>query len=180
MLQRGVRVYALGKVRYNSALRINGHNFQDLFLKGNSKLEVNLGKQLSLHWGSIGHLADSSVVCKYGNTVIHVAISSKRVDNPTKDFLPLTVDFRNRMYGHGSIPNHGSRREKGSTDEEILAARIIDRSIRSLFPKGYIRDIQCTVTAHSVDNEGGDPIVARYCVSYCCFEMIDINNFCVV
>ena len=164
MFQRAARLHSIGKVRYTSSVGTSGLNFPELLFKDKNKFElsdVQLGKPLSLNWGTFGHLADSSILCKYGNTVVHVAIASKRVDNPTKDFLPLTVDYRNRMYGHGAIPNHGSRREKGNQDEEILAARIVDRSIRSLFPKGYIRDIQCSITVHSLDAEGGDPIVAR-------------------
>lgn len=142
----------------------NGSNFSKIFGEASSIAPVLMNDAscaLSLHSGRFAHFADSSVVCRYGNTVIHVAISCAKAENPTSDFLPLTVDYRNRMYGQGAFAPGSNRRER-STDEEVLVSRIIDRCIRPLFPKGYVNEVQVTVTAHSVDgsNTGGDPVVA--------------------
>jgi len=142
----------------------SGSNFTKIFGIESSVPAVSMNDascELSLHTGRVGHFADSSVVCRYGNTVIHVAISCAKAENPTSDFLPLTVDYRNRMYAHGSFAPGSNRRER-SSDEEILVSRIIDRCVRPLFPKGYVNEVQVTVTAHSVDssNVGGDPVVA--------------------
>ncbi|RYH20070.1 hypothetical protein EON65_24705 [archaeon] len=109
----------------------------------------------------MGHLSESSVLGKAGNTMVHVALNSKTPDaEPKEDFLPLTVDYRSRSYAFGILPPLPKRRERHGDDEEILAARVIDRAIRPLFPKGYTDEVQLTVTAHAIDNINDPTILA--------------------
>lgn len=107
---------------------------------------------MNFHSGILGHLAESSVICTAGGSVVHVAIASARPEAASEDFLPLTVDYKYRQYAQGELPKTVNRREKGNSDEEILVSRVIDRAIRPLFPSGYVNDLQITVTTHSVDS----------------------------
>lgn len=102
--------------------------------------------------GAMGHLAEASAVCSQGGSVVHATVCSARNSKPEDDFLPLTVDYRSRSYAFGRIPKSPNRRERHGSDEEILVARIIDRAIRPLFPKGYVNEVQVTVTAHAAGN----------------------------
>src|SRR5690606_8137392 len=99
--------------------------------------------QLQFSTGVVGHLADASVLTRQGNTVVHAAIVSARADPAeARDFFPLTVDYREKAYGSGVIPDFSNRKERHGTDEEILAARAVDRAIRPLFHPGFMDDVQ--------------------------------------
>ena len=90
--------------------------------------------------------------------MVHVAVCSKTPIGAGENFLPLTVDYKSRFSGLGKIPTNNNRRERHGTDEEILASRVIDRSVRPLFPKDFRDDTQITTTAHAIDGVS-DPIV---------------------
>ena len=110
--------------------------------------------------GLLGGLAESSIIAREGNTVVHAVITTERLQSINDSFstLPLTIDYRDRSYAHGRVPMTPTRRDKSNTDDEILAARVIDRSIRPLFPKGLMTEsIQVIVTCHALDNHH-DPI----------------------
>lgn len=108
---------------------------------------------LSFHNNIIGHLSESSIICSYGHTIIHASVNSthqssssatatttttKSISNANVDTqLPMVVDYRNRYYSYGIIPETLNRREKHNNDDEILVARCIDRAVRPLFPKGF-------------------------------------------
>jgi polyribonucleotide nucleotidyltransferase len=106
---------------------------------------------LSFHNNIIGHLSESSIICSYGHTIIHASVnsthqsSSSAVATTTKSIshtnvdtqLPMVVDYRNRYYSYGIIPETLNRREKHNNDDEILVARCIDRAVRPLFPTGF-------------------------------------------
>ena len=109
--------------------------------------------------GYMGHLSESSIVCSAHNTVIHASVNSQHNPDPSSSFLPLTVDYRARQYAFGVIPQARNRRERHGSEIETLVARIIDRAIRPLFPKGYVEEVQLTVTMHAADGIG-DPVVA--------------------
>ena len=80
--------------------------------------------------GLLGGLAESSVVAREGNTVVHAAITTERLQAVNdSSILPLTIDYRDRSYAHGRVPMTPTRRDKSNTDEEVLAARVIDRSV---------------------------------------------------
>ena len=109
--------------------------------------------------GLLGGLADSSVIARHGNTVVHAVITRERVQTVSDlSTVPLTIDYRDRSHAHGRIPVIPNRRDKNSTDDEVLAARVIDRSLRPLFPKGMMTEsIQLMVTCHALDNHH-DPV----------------------
>ncbi|UWI83308.1 polyribonucleotide nucleotidyltransferase [Wolbachia endosymbiont of Howardula sp.] len=95
---------------------------------------------LTLETGKIARYADSAIVVSYGNTSILVTIVSKKREE-TVDFLPLTVQFIAKSYAVGKIPGGFFKREGKPSERETLISRLVDRSIRPLFPEGFYRDI---------------------------------------
>lgn len=108
--------------------------------------------------GSLGHLANSSVISSQKDTVVHAAVSIKRNFSAESDFLPMTVDYRDRLYARGVLPGDRSSRERHGSNDETLVGRMIDRAMRPLFPEGYVDDLQVLVTCHAADGEA-DPTV---------------------
>ena len=109
------------------------------------------GRTLTLTTGELAEQAAGAVVARMGDTVVLATVASAPLKMEL-DYFPLTVEYQERLYAGGRIK--GSRwvkREGRPTDEEILSARLIDRSIRPLFPKTYKRDVQVIVTVLSVD-----------------------------
>ena len=117
-------------------------------------LEADIGgKTLSIETGKVAKQASGSVVVRYGETVVLVTAVSA---NNTRDidFLPLTVEYQEKIYAAGRIPGNYFRREIGRPSEkETLTARLIDRPIRPLFPKGYRFETQVIATVLSMDKE---------------------------
>jgi len=116
------------------------------------------GRQLVLEVGRFAYQADAAVLGRYGETMVLATVveSTPRED---LDYFPLTVDYIERLYAGGRIK--GSRwikREGRPSDEGILIGRLIDRSVRPLFPEGYKNEVQITITLLSVDLEN-DPDV---------------------
>ena len=108
------------------------------------------GRNLSVDIGKYAGLSDGSCVLKCGDTVVmcNVNVADKVRDGV--DFLPLSVDYEEKMYAVGKIPG-GYKRREGRTDSSILAARLIDRPLRPLFPKNFHHDITVVATVLSVD-----------------------------
>lgn len=127
------------------------------FLTGGGKASTKDGLVFST--GILGHLSESSIICKQGGSVLHAVVNSARSSEATEAFLPLTVDYRSRHYAYGKIPATSGRRERHGGDDEILVARCIDRAVRPLFPKGYVNEVQLLVTAHAADGVH-DPTIA--------------------
>jgi len=118
------------------------------------------GKPLTLETGTVAKQASGSVVVRYGDTVVLVAVVSAREKRPT-DFLPLTVEYQEKIYAAGRIPGNYFRREIGRPSEkETLTARLIDRPIRPLFPKSYRYETQVIATVLSMDQENDPDILA--------------------
>jgi polyribonucleotide nucleotidyltransferase len=123
------------------------------------------GKTLTLTTGHIAEQADGAIMAQYGDTVVLATV----VASPLKaelDYFPLSVEYQERLYAGGRIK--GSRwvkREGKPTDDEILTARLVDRSIRPLFPKEYKKDVQVIITVLSVDMENPPDIVAGIAAS---------------
>lgn len=112
------------------------------------------GKTFTLETGVLAPQADASVVARCGDSMVLVTVVRSPEPRPEVDFFPLVVDFEERMYAAGRIPGHRfMRREGRPSDQAILTARLIDRSIRPLFPKGALNDVQVIVTALSFDYE---------------------------
>ncbi|MBB6099512.1 polyribonucleotide nucleotidyltransferase [Deinobacterium chartae] len=110
------------------------------------------GKELTLETGKVAKLVSGSVTVRYGDTV--VLVTAQASDRPsTLDFLPLTVEFEERHYAVGKIPGSFQRREGRPGEKAILSARITDRQIRPLFPKGYRQETQVIITVISADQQ---------------------------
>jgi polyribonucleotide nucleotidyltransferase len=111
------------------------------------------GKPLSIRTGKLARQASGSVVVQYGDTVVLVTVVSTQEER-TADFLPLSVEYQEKIYAAGRIPGNYFRREIGRPSEkETLTARLIDRPIRPLFPKDYRYETQVIATVLSMDQE---------------------------
>src|SRR3989338_6094886 len=123
------------------------------------------GRVLSLEVGRLAQQATSAVLARYGDTVVLSTVVVGQEDSK-KDYLPLSVEYQERLYAGGRIK--GSRwvkREGRPTDAETLSARLIDRSIRPLFPKSFRRDVQVIITVLSVDILNDTDILASVATS---------------
>lgn len=109
------------------------------------------GRELSIETGHMAKQAGGSVLVRYGDTVVLVTATTSKEPREGVDFFPLTVDYEEKMYAMGKIPGGFLRREGRATEHGILAARLIDRPIRPLFPKSYHNDVQIVATVLSVD-----------------------------
>ncbi|HGE69671.1 TPA: polyribonucleotide nucleotidyltransferase [Candidatus Poribacteria bacterium] len=118
------------------------------------RLELEIGKSiLSLETGKLAKQADGAVVVRYGDTVVLVtAVASKEAEEGL-DFFPLTVEYRERAYAAGRIPDIYGRREPRPGTGEILIARLIDHCIRPLFPKDARNEIQIMALTLASDKE---------------------------
>ena len=104
--------------------------------------KVQWGKHnLSITTGMVGRRALSSVTVTSGDAVVLVTVTAKSIENSTKDFFPLSVYYQERFYAAGKIPGGFLKREGRSSETEILASRIIGRSIRPLFPKNFSTEV---------------------------------------
>lgn len=136
------------------------------------KTEIG-GKTLSIETGKIAKQASGSVVVQYGDTIVLVAVVSSHEER-TADFLPLTVEYQEKIYAAGRIPGNYFRREIGRPSEkETLTARLIDRPIRPLFPKKYRYETQVIATVLSMDQEN-DPDVLAMVGASAALEISDI------
>ncbi len=114
------------------------------------------GRELSLENGLVAEQAHGAVVLRYGDTMLLAAVVGEKEPRETVDFFPLTVDYEEKMYAAGKIPGGFIKREGRPTENAILAARLTDRPIRPLFPKGYRAEVQVINTVLSADQEN-DP-----------------------
>lgn len=122
-------------------------------------LEVG-GRQLLLETGWMARQANGAVVARYGDTVVLVAATVSEEPREGIDFFPLTCDFEERMYAAGKIPGGFFRREGRPGERATLAARLMDRPIRPLFPNGFRNDVQVIATVLSTDQENDPAVLA--------------------
>src|SRR5256886_9360184 len=124
-----------------------------------SQATIN-GKPLTFETGKYAKQAGGAVTVQYGDTVVFAAATVAKTIRTGIDFFPLTVDFEERLYAAGKIPGSFPRREGRPSEEGILTARLADRPIRPLFPKGFRNDVQIVVTPLSADQENEPDILA--------------------
>ncbi|XP_043271640.1 polyribonucleotide nucleotidyltransferase 1, mitochondrial [Venturia canescens] len=117
------------------------------------------GAPLVLSTGKYARLADGSAVATSGDTSVMVTAVSK-TEASASSFLPLVVDYRQKAAAAGRIPMNFLRRELGSTEHEILTSRLIDRSVRPLFPNGYRFDTQLVCNMLSLDGANDPDVIA--------------------
>jgi polyribonucleotide nucleotidyltransferase len=116
------------------------------------------GRPLLLETGRLAKQAAGSAVVRFGDTMVLSAVTiSPNIS--TLPFFPLTVEYREKTYAAGKIPGGFLKREGRPSDKEILASRLIDRSIRPLFPEGFKNEVQVFVTVLSADQENDADIL---------------------
>ena len=118
------------------------------------------GRPLVVETGKLAGLANGSCLIKYGDTAILCCATASEKPRDGIDFLPLSVDFDERMYAAGKIPGGYLRREGRPSEKAILTSRVIDRPIRPLFPKDLRNDVSLSLTVMSYDPDCSPEITA--------------------
>ena len=115
-------------------------------------VSVDVGaNELRFETGKLAKQADGAVVVSSGDTMILATAVGRQDARPDADFFPLTVDVEERMYAAGKIPGGFFKREGRATERATLTARMIDRPIRPLWPKGFKNEVQVICTVLSAD-----------------------------
>jgi len=118
------------------------------------------GRPLVIETGKLAGLANGSCLCRYGDTAVLCCATASEKPRDGIDFLPLSVDFDERMYAAGKIPGGYLKREGKPSEKAILTSRVIDRPVRPLFPKDLRNDVALTLTVMSVDHDCSPEITA--------------------
>ncbi|MBQ2999238.1 MAG: polyribonucleotide nucleotidyltransferase, partial [Clostridia bacterium] len=118
------------------------------------------GRPLVIESGKMAGLANGSVLVRYGDTAILCCATASAKPRDGIDFLPLSVDYDERMYAAGKIPGGYLKREGKPSEKAVLTSRVIDRPIRPLFPKDLRNDVALTLTVMSVDPDCSPEITA--------------------
>lgn len=111
------------------------------------------GREITLETGKLAKQANGSVVVKCGGTMLLATVVANKDANPGVDFLPLTVDYREKYYAGGKIPGNFFRRETKPSDDEVLTMRLVDRVLRPLFPEDFHAEVQVMISLISYDKE---------------------------
>ena len=130
-------------------------------------------RPLVIEQGKMAKQANGAVLVRYGDTVVLVTATASKEPREGVDFFPLTVDYEEKMYAAGKIPGGFIKREGRPSNEATLCARLIDRPIRPLFPKGYRCDVQIVVTVLSVEPDNA-PELAGMIGASCALSVSDI------
>lgn len=118
------------------------------------------GRPLIIEHGKMAKQANGAVLVRYGDTVVLVTATASAEPREGVDFFPLTVDYEEKMYAAGKIPGGFIKREGRPSSDAILCARLIDRPIRPLFPKGFRNDVQIVATVLSVEQDNAPELAA--------------------
>ena len=125
------------------------------------------GRPLKIEVGKVAELAAASAMVTYGETTVMVAVTCSARPRDGIDFFPLSVDFEEKLYAVGRIPGSFLRREGQPSLPAVLASRVIDRSIRPLFPSDFRNDVVVTATVMSLDPACSPEVTAMIGVSAC-------------
>jgi len=129
--------------------------------QGPTTLSVEIaGREITFETGKLAKQADGAVVVREGDTVVLATAQGKTEAREGADFFPLTVDVEERMYAAGKIPGGFFKREGRPTERAILTARMIDRPIRPLWPKGFKNEVHVVATTLSADLISAHDILA--------------------
>ncbi len=123
------------------------------------------GRKLIIETGRMAKQAAGSALVQFGDTMVLAAVTVSDKES-TLDFFPLLVEYRDKAYAAGKIPGGFIKREGRPHDSEILKARIIDRSIRPLFPEGFKNEVQVFIYVISADQENDADVLALLAASY--------------
>lgn len=111
------------------------------------------GREITLETGKLAKQADGAVVVKMGGTMLLATVVANREASPGVDFLPLTVDYREKFYAGGKVPGGFLKREARPSDSEVLTMRLVDRVIRPLFPNDFHAEVQVMISLISYDGK---------------------------
>ncbi len=140
-------------------------------------MEINITNDEVFYINEIAKQTDGSVLYKKGKAVLLASVVMEKQENIEGDFLPLTVQYLEKSYANGKIPGGYIKREGKPNEFEILTSRLIDRSLRPLFPKNFCYPIQITVFVLSVDKELDLQVLALNAASSALFvSSIPIQN----
>ncbi|HTI63910.1 MAG TPA: polyribonucleotide nucleotidyltransferase [Gemmatimonadaceae bacterium] len=123
------------------------------------------GRKLVIETGRMAKQAAGSALVQFGETMVLAAVTVSDNQSPLP-FFPLTVEYRERTYSAGKIPGGYIKREGRPSDSEILSARIVDRSIRPLFPEGFKNEVQVFIYVISADQENDADVLALVAASF--------------
>ncbi len=125
------------------------------------QVEVEVGgRKLTFETGKVAKQADGAVLARYGDTVVLVTACMAPEPVPGRDFLPLTVDYREYTYSAGKIPGGFFKREGRPSEREVLVSRLTDRPLRPLFPEGWRNETQVIAMVLSADSENDPDVIA--------------------
>jgi len=123
------------------------------------------GKEISIETGKLAKQADGSIVLRMGDTMILATVVSNKDAKADMDFLPLTIDYREKYASTGRFPGGFLKREARPSDEEILTMRLVDRAMRPLFPSDYHADTQVMLQLMSSDGQDQPDALACFAAS---------------
>ena len=126
------------------------------------------GRTLTLETGKLAKQANGTILAKYGDTQVLVTACMETRQNE-RDFLPLTVDYREYTYSAGKIPGGFFKREGRPSEREILTSRLIDRPLRPLFPEAWRNETQIVAMVLSADSENDPDVIAVTAASAAAF-----------
>ena len=127
------------------------------------------GRALILETGKIAKQANGAITARYGDTIVLTTACMAPTAND-RDFLPLTVDYRENTYSAGKIPGGFFKREGRPSEKEILTSRLIDRPMRPLFPESWRNETQIVAMVLSADSDNDPDVIAvtaASAASYC-------------
>ena len=117
------------------------------------KVTLSDGREITIETGKLAKQADGSVVVRMGDTMLLATVVANKNANPGVDFLPLTVDYREKFYAGGRIPGNFFRREAKPSDDEVLTMRLVDRVLRPMFPEDFHAEVQVMISLISYDKD---------------------------
>jgi polyribonucleotide nucleotidyltransferase len=123
------------------------------------------GRTITLETGKVAKQADGSVELRMGGTMLLATVCTSRDVTPGTDFMPLTVEYKEKYASAGRFPGGFTKREGKSSDYEILTSRLIDRALRPLFPSNYHAETFVNVTLYSSDKENQPDALAGLAAS---------------
>jgi polyribonucleotide nucleotidyltransferase len=154
-----------GNTCFHKTFRVNAETKESLMSENNvtpapHQVTVEVGgRPLILETGKVAKQANGAIVARYGDTVVLTTACMASQAND-RDFLPLTVDYRENTYAAGKIPGGFFKREGRPSEKEILTSRLIDRPMRPLFPEGWRNETQIVSMVLSADSDNDPDVIA--------------------
>src|SRR5213083_1026551 len=158
--ERAHRNTADGLARAPALHKQSGGQLMAIATERQADVSVTIGgREIAFETGKLAKQADGAVVVRSGETMVLATAQGRMEPREGADFFPLTVDVEERMYAAGKIPGGFFKREGRPTERAILTARMIDRPIRPLWPKGFRNEVQVICTVLSADMVTGHDIL---------------------